>query len=259
MTSTIYLNIENNKLKEDELKQYNLTNKTKELEKIVSDTQHIIDTVYTILQVVSLKSEEHKKLVNQVDFSKFYLAGGAIRDIYNANEIKDYDLFVNDKTSIESLKTLLLDEKNKNWIANRIKGDIHIIESKFKNINIEIYFMGKTDFIQLCIIYPKNPQAMIECFDFTINQNYCDLKKLALSKDLVSGNMWLNASSKIQFPINALMRIPKFQAKGYKGSFRLYTTIVSQCKNKQKIKQYALGMSGGKKKNATVSKNSNGN
>jgi len=192
-------------------------------------------------------NEKIPELNISIDYNKFYLAGGAVRDTWNSYSPKDYDFFCSDKELIDIIRKIFKHESVE-AILKTYKYKIEIEHTAFKNINLSFYDKKKLLYIiQLCIIEPKEPLDMINSFDFTINQGFINHSELVISKDIILGSKYLYPLDNIRYPINALYRIPKFLEKGYKVMIGTYFNIVNQCntrKETEPLASLAIEMSG---------------
>lgn len=142
------------------------------------------------LIINTLYNQETKDLVRQ----KCYFAGGAIRDLSRQLTPKDYDLYFIDDVSIAKFKELSANE-----FSLRV--------TKIGNYN------QKDTQAQFITLLSGLPDSVTKRFDFTINNGYYIpaldvLQKGDMSNLLIPGE-------NIESPMNSLVRLKKFQDKGF--------------------------------------------
>lgn len=148
-----------------------------------------------------------KIAADQLDPKKYAIAGGAIRDYLSDVEIKDIDIFSNDK---EAEDTLI-----KYWNKLAKNGDaVKIINENDALLNIK--WEGRWFQLIKSKYYDMTTTAVIDSFDYTIccamlvddafrcNQTFF--------QDTLAKHLRVN---KITFPLSTLERMQKYIQKGY--------------------------------------------
>lgn len=164
-----------------------------------------------------------------------YVAGGAIRDSIRNDEIKDWDIFPKDYITRQAMMTLFTKETIDFLNENDALYTYEFIESKFKNLNVTVTsrLSGKIYELQFCVIKYRDPNEMIEHFDFTINQCYVDLRTIKIHSHIFNQNFkWLVPVKEIEYPLNALIRVDKFLKKGYRIYWTSYKDLAQQIVDK---------------------------
>jgi len=162
-------------------------NKLKEMLKI----QENINKVSLKLQEVinDIQSQIGKDIF---DFKNFYFAGGCIYCLWNDKDIKDYDIFCTNKTSINKLKKYFKENKSK---ANIITSNA--------------ITMGKYQFV---IKHIGKPEVEVNQFDFKHNMFYYNNSGLhnLVEWEHLSSNQLVFNSARARDVLNIITRIPKF-------------------------------------------------
>lgn len=139
--------------------------------------------------------------------TKMFLAGGAIRDLANDQQPKDYDLYLKDIETVNAVVELFRDDPN-------------VQKTYLKNYSLILSLDNDREIaIQIIAMLYGDPQTVVSKFDFTINHNFFSfdnegtdphfsLHTDALGKELIPGQ-------DIFRPTVALARLNKFLSRGY--------------------------------------------
>lgn len=135
---------------------------------------------------------------------KVILAGGAITSLFCNRKINDLDIYFKSKEDCAELATELYECKI--WIkAFTEKALLFTLEEK------EVQFIYFKEF--------KKAEDIFKTFDFTINMGAFDFEteKFILNPKFISHNMnrKLEINTNTSFPINTLLRIKKYEERGY--------------------------------------------
>lgn len=211
--------------------------------------------IFNPLEPVEIKFEDVKKklfnayqaalqvfsedpVIYDIAKNSIYIAGGAIRDIFLGKEPKDYDTFFYSPLDRDMLI---------NWLKEHPKY-IHRITI---NGNIECWrtYENKNYLIQFITVRSDTPENLTNTFDFNINTGYYEpsLDKLHIPKGLKTKE--LKVMNEVLFPVNALLRLPRFLKQGYHinhGELLKLATLIQErpsLHEKENIKAETMGLS----------------
>lgn len=155
-------------------------------------------------QVLEYVKDRYK--LNNDTANKLYIAGGAIRSLILNEEVKDYDIFIEN----DEVKTLLLEESKTKCNGSYISDNAITLYSPYGQIQI---ITTKTGF----------PWEVIDEFDFVMNQNYycpnltvagvCDGLYIADIDTVMSKKLKINKHCRNK--LGTLARLAKFLERGY--------------------------------------------
>lgn len=137
-----------------------------------------------------------------LDVTKYSVAGGAVRDYLTGDKIKDIDIFCQDQAAEEALLKFLR-EKHKLLNENNLLGNFIVNERWFQVIKGKYGDMSTDD--------------LIRSFDFTICgamvQGNGEVRFLpTFFQDCLAKHLRINT---INFPLSTLERMQKYIKKGY--------------------------------------------
>lgn len=176
-----------------------------------------IDTKFEKNKLYSLLGQDLVGLLKQ---NKAYVAGGTITSLFSNREIKDIDIYFRDE---ESAINFLVDV----WEENRY------IVSHTKKATLMLYDDAEIQLIHFD--YFKSPDDIFKSFDFTACMGCFDFttEEFILHPDFLKHNSQriIKYNSNTAFPIVSLMRVQKYEEKGYKISKPELIRIVLSCMN----------------------------
>jgi len=154
-----------------------------------------------------------------------YLAGGAITSLFCNREVNDYDIYFRNS---DDLIAFLYESWGENWI----------VMSTDKAITVNL--LGKN--VQLIHFkYFDNAYEIFNTFDFTVCMGAFDFvtESFVLHPDFLHHNSQriLKFNPNTAFPIVSLLRVAKYQEKGYEISKSEFIKIILTCMN-LKIESY---------------------
>lgn len=142
-----------------------------------------------------------------------YLAGGSILSIVTNTEINDYDIYPKSKKDIVNILDILIHDESC-FIMNISERAITLKSNNHKNSE------GKRVFIQLMTFTDfTSPDVIFDTFDFTVCMGAYDTDTKqyifhpSFYPDVASRT--LNFNTKTKYPLNSLLRVKKYQEKGY--------------------------------------------
>ena len=190
--------------------------------KIVKDEQQTKEFFKNIFLIIVESLEgELKEIVK----SSTFIAGGAIREYIQGNEINDFDLYFKNEDDANKAKEIIqkaLDTKEGKFSdADKMKFTFKSFETSFLSENALTFThidLGKP--VQLIYKFGGPPDRVIDLFDFTNSMAYYDpqndrlvygdgFEAAIIEKELVFNEDCLN-------PTFALSRLLKFYKMGYK-------------------------------------------
>ncbi|GIN22553.1 hypothetical protein [Siminovitchia fordii] len=155
---------------------------------------------------------------------KVFIAGGAITSLFNNKEINDIDIyFRNEESALSFISDIWSDQI---WIASHTKKATQFTYPVGnKSINIQaIHFK-----------YFNTPEDIFNTFDYTVCMGAFDFEKeeFVLHNDFLKHNSQriLKFNSSTAFPIVSLLRVQKYEKKGYKISKPEFIRIALTCMN----------------------------
>lgn len=136
------------------------------------------------------------------EWPRFWVAGGAIRDILIREKVSDYDVFFPTQADFDRFKAVLFDQE-----------DFEVIMETGNAIKAR---MGKYK-VDLVKAFNPSPQATLARFDFTVTMFACDGVKIYTSvealTDLAGKRLVINNPT---HPVATMRRLAKYVAKGYR-------------------------------------------
>ncbi|MFO1442919.1 hypothetical protein KDN24_06775 [Bacillus sp. Bva_UNVM-123] len=150
---------------------------------------------------------------------KAYVAGGAITSLFSNRDINDIDIyFRNEESAISFLADI--------WEERR-----HIV-SHTKKATLTVY-----DDVEIQLIhfkYFETPEDIFKTFDFTACMGCFDFsnEEFTLHSDFLKHNSQriLKFNKDTDFPIVSMLRVQKYEEKGYKISKPEFIRIILTCK-----------------------------
>lgn len=136
--------------------------------------------------------------------TSYCIAGGAVRDYFTGDKIKDYDLFLKDRETEDRLLEFL--NINAKLLSQNDRLANYIFNEKWVQVIKQQYWPIDTD-----------PQSVIRDFDFTIcgalvrGDGGFDCLP-TFFQDTLSKHLRTN---KLNFPLHSLERMQKYIKKGY--------------------------------------------
>lgn len=207
-----------------------------EVEKgITQFEKNYIDTKFEKNKLYSLLGQDLVDLLKQ---NKAYVAGGTITSLFCNREIKDIDIYFRDE---ESAINFLVDV----WEENRY------IVSHTKKATLMLY--DETEIQLIHFNYFNTPDDIFDTFDFTACMGCFDFttEEFILHPDFLKHNSQriIKYNSNTAFPIVSLLRVQKYEEKGYKISKPELIRIILSCMNLDigsydELKEHLGGMYG---------------
>lgn len=136
--------------------------------------------------------------------NSIYIAGGAVRDLVLGKQPKDYDTFFYNPIDRDML-IKWLKEHPKYIHRVTINGNIECWRT-YERVNYLIQFIA---------VRSDTPENLTNTFDFSINTGYYEptKDKLYIPESLKTKE--LKVMDDVLFPVNALLRLPRFLKQGY--------------------------------------------
>lgn len=167
-----------------------------------------------------------EELVDLLRSNRCILAGGAITSIFNNRDINDVDIYFR---SLESLEELLEDIwGSSKWIVSQTDKALLM---KYNELLVQLIYFNVFDKVE----------DIFKTFDFTVCMGAFDFEKeeFILHKDFFKHNCEkiLKFNEKTSFPIMSMLRVQKYEDKGYSISKPEFIRILLACMN-MKINTY---------------------
>jgi len=159
-------------------------------------------------------------LVNSLKQHKAYIAGGTITSLFSNREINDVDVYFRDEDSIAGFLYDVWD--NGRYIVSHTKKATQMV---YNEVNLQtIHFK-----------YFNNPEYIFNTFDFTVCMGVFDFatETFILHPEFLKHNSQrlLKFNSETAFPIVSMLRVQKYQDKGYYISKPEFIRIILTCMN----------------------------
>lgn len=155
-----------------------------------------------------------------------YVAGGTITSLFTNRDINDIDIYFRDEQS--AIDFLYEVWKEGQWVTALTKKAIML---KYGELDIQLIFFK----------YFNSAEEIFDTFDFTINMGAYDFKldQFVLHDDFLKHNSQriLRFNSKTAFPIVSLLRVQKYQDRGYSISKSEFIRMILSSMN-MKIESY---------------------
>lgn len=200
------INNQINKLVEEEIKKG-----IEQFKRTYVDTQFEKNKLYSLLG---------DNLIDLLKHHKAYVAGGTITSLFSNREIKDVDIYFRDEESAINFLVDIWDEQR--WIV-----------SHTKKATLMLY--GDTEIQLIHFNYFKSPEDIFETFDFTACMGCFDFatEEFILHPDFLKHNSQriIKFNSNTSFPIVSLLRVQKYEEKGFKISKPELIRIILTCMN----------------------------
>jgi len=166
-----------------------------------------------------------EKVVKTLRSHNCYLAGGAITSLFCNREINDFDIYFR---NADDLVTFIYEHWGSDWI----------VTSTDKATTIKLH--GK-DVQLIHFKYFDDANEIFDTFDFTACMGAFDfaIEEFVLHPDFLRHNSQrvLKFNTNTAFPIVSLLRVAKYQEKGYTISKTEFIKIIMTCMN-LKIESY---------------------
>lgn len=147
-----------------------------------------------------------------------FVAGGTITSLFCNREINDIDIYFRDERSMIQFLHEVWEENE--WIINQTKKAILL---KYKEVEIQLIHFD----------YFNSAEEIFNTYDFTSCMGAFDFKTetFTLHNDFMKHNAQrlLKFNSGTAFPIVSLLRVQKYQEKGYTISKPEFIRIVLSC------------------------------
>jgi hypothetical protein len=157
-----------------------------------------------------------------LDPKKYAIAGGAIRDYLSGAEVKDIDLFSNDKATEEALIAMF-----KRLVANE-DSKVTIINENDALLNIK--WNGRWFQLIKGKFYDMTTTSVIDSFDYTICCAMLVDDDLRVNptfyQDTLAKHLRIN---RITFPLSTLERMQKYIQKGYEACNGTLLAVAQAC------------------------------
>lgn len=170
---------------------------------------------------------------------KAYIAGGAITSLFTGAEINDIDIyFRNEKSLIDFLEYYW---QNETYVTCLTKKSILMIKGQKLKLQL-VHFK-----------YFKSPEEIFDTFDFTVCMGVFDFasEQFILHRDFLKHNSQriLKFNKNTAFPLVSLLRVQKYNKKGYTISKPEFIRIILKCMTLEvdtveKLKDHLGGMYG---------------
>lgn len=176
-----------------------------------------IDTQFEKNKLYSLLGQDLVDLLKQ---NKAYVAGGTITSLFSNREINDIDIYFRDE---ESAINFLVDvwEENKYIVSHTKKATLML----YDDVEIQLIHFN----------YFNTPEDIFNTFDFTACMGCFDFttEEFTLHPDFLKHNSQriIKFNSNTAFPIVSLLRVQKYEEKGYKISKPELIRIILTCMN----------------------------
>lgn len=159
-------------------------------------------------------------LVNALKKHKAFIAGGTITSLFCNREINDIDVyFRNEEAAINFVSEIWDDQK---WVVSHTKKATQIL---YDDVNVQIIHFQ----------YFNTAEDIFNTFDFTVCMGCFDFstEEFVLHPDFLKHNSQriLKFNSETAFPIVSLLRVQKYEDKGYTISKPEFIRIILTCMN----------------------------
>lgn len=161
-----------------------------------------------------------KHLVSFMKDYNAYVAGGTVTSLFSNREINDVDVyFPNERKAIAFLSHLIEDGA---WVVSHTKKATQLMYDE-KNVQV-IHFD-----------YYETAEELFSSFDYTVCMGLYDFstEEYVLHDDFLKHNSQriLKYNPKTSYPIVSMLRIQKYEDKGYKVSKPEFVRVVLSCMN----------------------------
>lgn len=174
------------------------------------------------------------------------LCGGSITSVFTNQTINDLDFYCKSKDGLKAAQEFLY-----KMFPVDIYSSSNAVTMKRTNNGGSGAGSRRVYTIQLITRFHGSPQEVMDCFDFTITQGVYDFS----SKEFIVGDRFFQDLSrrklvylgKSHFPICAMYRTKKYQAKGYTtpGSTIMHIALAIvrlEIKNYKDLKEQLMGI-----------------
>lgn len=181
-------------------------------------------------EYAKLKGMLGEDLMEQLSLHEGYIAGGALTSLFTNNEVNDFDLYFRTQRQLEEFTMSCFDV----CATYGEEGQFTSLEDDDAYPNKSIINMGATDksvmftafgghIIQIIAfdVFPE-PTDIFDKFDFSINMGCFDFSNntWVFDSQFLKSNAqrMLGFNQKTAFPLISMLRVGKYQARGYKIS-----------------------------------------
>ncbi len=163
-------------------------------------------------------------LINQLKKHKVFIAGGAITSLFCNRDINDIDIYFRDESSLLSLVEEFWDD------------NLYIVSHTKKATQYNFSYMKNDIPIQLIHFkYFNSPEDIFKTFDYTVCMGCFDFntEEFVLHDDFLKHNSQrlLKFNSDTEYPIVSLLRVQKYEKRGYVISKPEFIRIILTCMN----------------------------
>lgn len=163
-------------------------------------------------------------LINQLKKHKVFIAGGAITSLFCNRDINDIDIYFRDESSLLSLVEEFWDD------------NLYIVSHTKKATQYNFSYMKNDIPIQLIHFkYFNSPEDIFKTFDYTVCMGCFDFntEEFVLHDDFLKHNSQrlLKFNSDTAYPIVSLLRVQKYEKRGYVISKPEFIRIILTCMN----------------------------
>lgn len=193
-------------------------------------------------EINKLKKLMDSDILNMLGDLGCYIAGGAITSLFTNKSINDIDVYFPSRHSLLIALANIFGYAEKNTIREEDFYGISqfsLIFSQYTEKSVMLpQANNKENPIQFVYFkYFSSPQEIFDTFDFTCCMGAYDIKKneMVLHPDFLVHNAqkYLQYNPNTNFPINSLLRVRKYEERGYSISKSQMLRIIVSCMNKE--------------------------
>lgn len=171
-------------------------------------------------RVLEILGEEFMEILAEADA---FIAGGAVLSVFTDVAVNDVDVYFKDKQSMATAFQKLTKDFNNIYLSHTDKS-ITLSDKETETIVQFIHF----DFFETA-------QEIFDCFDFTVCMGAvsCKTGELFLSDQFMSdvASRTLHFNQGTRYPYISLIRVKKYEDKGYKIGKGHTLAIANACAN----------------------------
>lgn len=172
--------------------------------------------------------EKLGNLNSELGLEGCFIAGGAVLSRVTKQPIADYDVYPKSREAMLDIFAILLEDGYVVNLSDRA--------ATFK-LNNMIGDNGERMIVQVIIGEFTFPRDIFDCFDFTVCMGAYDVDQ---KKYFFDDRFWIDVASKdlvfnpgTLYPLNSLIRVNKYKAKGYHISKPQMVKMILTCMNSQ--------------------------
>ncbi|WP_235887841.1 hypothetical protein [Neobacillus paridis] len=190
----------------------------KEIEKGIEEFKN--NYINTEFEKKKLYAYLGKELVDDLKRNKAFIAGGTITSLFSNKEINDVDVyFRNEESVLKFLSDIWHDGR---YVVSHTKKATQLM---YGDVNLQAIHFN----------YFNSPEEIFNTFDFTTCMGCFDFNKeqFVLHPDFLKHNSQriLKFNSDTAFPIVSLLRVQKYEKKGFTISKPEFIRIILTCMN----------------------------